>query len=395
MKTHMKRIALFALALVLILLPMASLAESDALAGQDGAGNLLAVSGGTVGQTIESDLYGLDANVDVTSCQIGESAILAGQNITVNNSTIGGSLRAAGYSISAIDTTVNVNATLAGYSLNMDPGFTARAVYGAAYTIGFSGECETMILCANSVTINGKVNGNANVYANNVVIGPDAQISGTLNVTAANEPIIPATAQVGAVSFTQSVAEDATEVVETVSPILRAIRQLTMMLPGRILLAVLFYFIIRKSVESASNMLKTRPAAVPVTGLVALIVIPIAAVVLLFTYIGVPVGLLLICLYALALAFSVSFAGCMAGRLAFPKLHPLLAYIIGVSALTVLKLIPYLGGLLTFACMLCTLGYFIQAIYLGFGKKSSANSEQAAADSQLKAPADPSSTEQL
>ena len=395
MKTHMKRIALFALALVLILLPMASLAESDDLASQDGAGNLIAASGGTMGQTVESDLYSLDANVDVTSCQIGASAILAGRNITVNNTTIGGSLRAAGYSISAIDTIVDVNATLAGYSLNMDPGFTARAIYGAAYSIGFSGECETMTLVANSVTINGKVNGNANVYANNVVIGPDAQITGTLNVTASNEPIIPATANVGALNFTQSVAEETTEVVETVSPILRAIRQLKMMLPGRILLAVLFYFIIRKSVDSAGNMLKTRPVTVPLTGLLSLICIPIVAVILLFTYIGVPVGLLLIFLYALALAFSVSFAGCMAGRLAFPKLHPLLAYIIGVSALTVLKLIPYLGGLLNLACILCTLGYFIQTNYLGFGKKDAANPKQAAADSQLEAPAVPSSTEQL
>ena len=373
MKRTLQSIALMALAVLLALLPTRVLAEGEKDAGQHSAGNLFVLDGGAVGQAVESDLYGFGENVDASLTQVGESAILAGRNVTVNNSDIGGSLRAAGYQVSVNGTTVAVNATLAGYSLTMGQDFFARGVYGAANTILFDGQCQELTLCAKDVTILGKVEGNARVYAQNVVIGPDAQIAGVLYVTAAAAPSVPSSAMVGSVSFTQAQsdrAEDAAAVVKAVSPIMSALKKLAMMLPGRILLAVAYFFILRKSVDSASEMLSSRPAVLPLTGLVSLICIPIAALILVFTYIGVPPGLLIICLYALTLAFSVSFAGCIAGRLAFPKLHPLLAYIIGVSALTALKLIPFLGGLLTFACMLCVLGYFVQRIYQTFGKKA-------------------------
>ena len=381
MRTQLKRIALFTLALCIALLPTLALADSDTDTMLDGSGNLITYENRAMGQAVASDLYCFGQNVDASSAQIGESAILAGQYVSINNSTVGGSLRAAGYQVSAFDTTVDVNATLAAYSISLGRGFAAKAVYGAASNISFLGVCDTLSLSAQSVSISGTVNGDATIYAENVIIAEDAVITGTLRIKSPNQPVIAGGAAVGQLDFTlDSSSESVEQTIATVSPIIRKLKNLAMMLPGRIVLAVMFYFIIRKSVDEAAGMVKSRPAAMPVSGLVALISIPFAAILLIVTYVGIPAGMLLLCLYALALAFAVSFAGCMAGKLFFPKLHTLVAYIIGVAAVTVIRLIPFVGGLVTFACILYTLGYLIQRIYLGFIKKPSAPADAPAAD---------------
>lgn len=379
MKKSTKRVLLWTLALILALLPTLALADSGFTT--DGAGNALAEESAASGMTIGGDLYAFGQNVDASSAEIAESAILAGQYISVNNSHIGGSLRAAGYQLSAANTDVDVNATLAGYSISLGNGFSAKAVYGAAQSVNFAGTCDTLWLSAESVVIAGTVNGDVQVDAQSVTVTDTAVITGNLNVTAASEPTVASGASIGNVNFTQSKTEEAAESAAAAAStvgFLAKLGKLLMMIPGRILLAVLYYFIIRKSVDEAAAMVTKRPAAMPVSGLIALISMPIAAVILLCTYIGVPAGMLLLCLYGLAIAFAVSFAACMLGKLFFPKLHTLVAYIIGAAAISIIVIIPYLGGLVKFGCTIYTLGYFIQKIYLGFSKKpaSAANDFQ-------------------
>ncbi len=372
MKTQLKRVALLALTLCIALLPAFTRADSDADAVLDGGGNLFAYENRAAGQTVAGDLYCFGQNVDASSAQIGESAILAGQYVNINNSTVGGSLRAAGYQVSAFDTRVDVNATLAAYTISLGRGFAAKAVYGSASSISFLGVCDTLGLSAQHVSIAGTVNGDANIHAENVTLTEDAVIAGTLHIKSSNPPTIAAGATVGELDFTLDSGAGAVGQASVASRVIHRLKSLLMMLPGRILLAVMYYFIIRRSVDEAAGMVRSRPAAMPVSGLIALISIPFAAILLMVTYVGIPAGMLLLFLYALGLAFAVSFAGCMAGRLFFPRLHTLVAYIIGVAAVTVIKLVPYVGGLVTFACMLYTLGYFVQKIYSGFVKKPAA-----------------------
>ena len=379
MKKITTRAALLLLALAIALLPAMALAESET----DGAGNVLASEGSAAGMTIGGDLYSIGQNVDASGAKIAESAILAGQYVSVNNGTVGGSLRAAGYQINAANTAVDVNATLAGYSVNLGQGFSAKAVYAAAQSVSFAGECDTMGISAQTVTIAGTVNGDVTINAETVNVLDTAVITGSLNVTAENEPAVAAGASVGNIDFTKSESQTS-DVAATVAPMsaaalfLAKLGKLAVQLPGAVLLAVLYYFVIRNTVDDAANMVKTRPAAMPVSGFVTLISLPIAAIILLCTVIGVPVGLLLLCLYGLALAFAGSFAGAMAGKLAFPKMHTLLAYIIGAAAVAIVRIIPFAGGLVTLAAMIYTLGYFIQKIYLGFAKKESAAAAPAA-----------------
>lgn len=361
-----KILAILSLCLLMVLLcvPAMALALST-----DSAGNVFADA--TVSQTIQSDLYAMGETIGASSSAIGGSAILAGRSVRVDHSTVAGSIRAAGYDVSLSGAQAGANATLAGYTVHIGEGCTARGVYAAAYSIVFNGECETFGAAAQNVTLNGTVNGDAYIQAEQVTLGNDLIVNGTLHVTATAAPTLPASAKVGNLAFTQAQTETTSDAVTTaaatvavVNPIFAKLKTLLLYLPGRMVLAVLFYFAIGGSLRRASGMITARPVAMPLSGLIALLSLPIAAIVLMVTYIGIPAGVLLLCLYTLSLCFAVSFAGCFAGVRLFPKLHPLVASLIGVAGVTLLKLIPYVGGLLTFACIVYTLGYFVQDVYL-------------------------------
>lgn len=385
MKKTMKRTLLVMLALVIALLPALALADGEA----DGAGNFFAGESTAAGKTIAGDLYGAGQNVDASGAQVGASAILAGQYVSMNNGAVGGSLRAAGYQVSASNTVVDVNATLAGRDVILGTGFSAKGVYVAAQNVNFAGACDTLCAMAQDVVISGTVNGDVNVNAETVTVTDSAVIQGNLNVEAANEPVIAAGASVGAVSFTQS-ASDTDEATEGIAPVAAgawfAHKALSLVksLLGGLVLAVVYYFLIRGTIADGASMMKTRPVAMPVSGFVTLISLPIAAIILLVTVVGAPAGVLALCLYGLALGFSGSFAGCMLGKLVFPKLHTLVAYLIGVAAVAVVKIIPVVGGIVTLGTMIYTLGYFIQKIYLGFQKKPTAPADapQAAVEAE-------------
>lgn len=352
--------------LCICLIPVAAFAESG-----DDAGNVFSVEESVGGKTIGLDLYAVGKDVSVSNSEVASSALLAGYNVQVNSVAIGGSLRAAGYTLYVDNAQIAANATLAGYSIDIGDQVTARGIYTASSTMRFSGTCDTLTAFGQSVTILGTVNGSVHISADQVYIGDDAVINGTLYVSSTSEPNVASTAKIADMQFEQLHQKYATSAHSTVHPFISTLKKLAWMLSGRVLLAILFFFIIGGSLNRAGTMLSARPWAMPLSGLITLIAAPTAAIILLITVIGVPAGALLLCLYIIAIGFSVSFMGCVGGQLLFPKLHGLLASIIGVCICSIAVIIPYLGGMVRFVCMVYTLGYFVQTIYLQIPKKNS------------------------
>ena len=330
-------------------------------------GNLVA-AGKVTGQSIGIDLYAAGETVAVDDCEIGAAALLAGRNINVTSTEIGGSLRAAGFSVNVSDTGIRNNATVAGYTIRFDQNTQMVGAYAAGNDVYFGGTCFDLRIAAQTATISGTVNGDANVYAERVIIEDGAVITGTLHVSANEQPVISSNASIGNVAFQQIVNETAQQH-HTASPLLGKLWGGLYMVASRAVLAVLFYFVLRRTTRNAGDMITGRPVAMPVTGLVSLIAVPFAVLLLFITVIGVPAALLMMMMYGAILAFSVSFMGCAAGQRVFSRMHPLVASLIGVAVLSVAQLIPILGIIVTIGCMIYALGYFIQKIYLNFSHK--------------------------
>ena len=366
------------LMLALILVPVAALADGGET---DDAGNQFFTET-FVGKDVSLDLYGAGETVSVNGCTIGGSAILAGKDLSVNGSTIGGSLRAAAYTVVTGDTAIDANATVAAYEIGFEKGFTAKGVYAAAAKISFDGVCDTLNLTAEDISISGTVNGDAIVSAEHVSVLPGAVITGRLRVSSPNAPIIATGTSLGPVEFEKIEAETA-EAVTFAAKALSFLKKLARSLPGAAVLAVIYFFTIGGAVEKSGEMLVKRPAPMLLSGLVALVAAPLAAIFLFISFIGAGAGCLVLMLYALALAFAGSFTGASLGRKFLPKLPGLAAAVIGAAALVLVRNLPIIGGLVGFAAILFTLGYYIQAIYAGFQKEpvtAGANAEEAPAE---------------
>ena len=103
--------------------------------------------------------------------------------------------------------------------------------------------------------------------------------------------------------------------------------------------------------------LRERLAGTIGFGLLVFVLLPIVAVVLLVTIVGIPLGLFL--LLGLALVYSIGYViGALAlGRLVVkPPTSRFLAFLAGWGALRVLALIPFVGGLAWFVATVLGLG---------------------------------------
>ena len=379
MKSRFLKLILLVLVLGMLLTPAAALAEEAPelnFPAEDEVGNVFITDKSGSGQVVALDLYGAGQNVTVSGSQVGESALLAGYNVTLANTGIGGSLRAAAYHIGANDSSVAANATLAAYSIDLGAGFTAHSVYAAASSVNFSGVTDTMYVAAQNVTISGTVHGNAHIYADTVTVLDGAYIQGVLQVYASAEPVVGENAAVSSVEFhkvEQTAAQPAADPADVAQKtfltiVLGKAVKLLSTLPMRIVLVILLYFIIRKTIEDGASMMKTRAVAMPISGVIALISVPIAAIIVMCTVIGLSAGALILSLFVLATCFAIGFAACMTGRLIFPKMHLLLACVLSAAIFSILLIVPVLGGVIRFACVAYTLGYFIQRIYLNWQK---------------------------
>jgi hypothetical protein len=100
----------------------------------------------------------------------------------------------------------------------------------------------------------------------------------------------------------------------------------------------------------------------------SLIAIPVAAIIALITLIGIPLGLILVGLYAIFLYLSWVIAGILLGRLILQILGTMepsliLSALIGLFILILVGWIPYLGGFVNLVVILFGLGIILQGLY--------------------------------
>lgn len=311
----------------------------------------------------QRDIYWMGNNLDLSGSLTGGDVIAAGYSIAIADSDFGGSIRTAGYNVNITNSTAANNITAAGYSVTVGKGVKAAGAILIGNDVTFSGECDHLSANGTTVRVSGVVNGDAQINANKVIFSDDAVITGHLSISAATEPTYPA----GIKDYTFTAFEN-TEAGEAMAAAEKI--NFGALLLGRlywivasVIVALLLCLVGAKELDKSGKTLLQRPVAMPVTGLVTLIAMPVALILLLVTVIGAPVTGLIALLFAAMCFFAVTFAGASAGRLVFPNMNKVLASVIGVAALELLRIVPYFGELILFAAILYTVGYFILACY--------------------------------
>ena len=252
---------LFALiALALTALPVAS------FAGTDTAENVLATDGDANPSGVEGDLYWAGQALNLDDVSVDRDIIAAGDALSIRDCTVGGAVRLAARTIDIAKTMVDGSVTVVGQHVVLNSDSSANCFYAMGKTVALRGSTKSAALAGDTVTIDGTVEGDVEVWADKLILGKNARITGTVNAHVAQEPERAKGAQVGALKIDRTENEDTSTANDVIGGIVAAAL-------STCLVALLLELVFPRATASAAGMLHQRPTPLWVSGLLGTIAI--------------------------------------------------------------------------------------------------------------------------
>ncbi len=216
------------------------------------------------------------------------------------------------------------------------------------------------------VRINGPVAGDASIAAGTLELGPDARIDGKLTFRGGDLHRDPAAQVTGGVEHKQGHRWQRHER----TPVERFIRG-WFWTAGLMVLAALIAAALPGPSQRMALELRQRPWITPLVGFLALTSIPIAAMLMMITIIGIPIGLLALMGYAALLFVAYVWLAVVVGGMLLDRVKPetaaLTAWRVGAAMLTMLVLailvhMPFVGGAFRLAALALGVGMIVAAV---------------------------------
>ena len=340
------RIALlFALiALALTVLPTAS------FAGTDTAGNVLATE-------VDSNPSGVEGqNLNLDDTPIDRDIIAAGDSLSIRDCTVGGAIRLAARTIDISKTAIDGSVTVAGQHVVLNTGSTANCFYALGETVALRGSAKSAALAGSTVTIDGTVDGDVEVWADKLILGKNARITGTVSAHVSEDPERAAGAEVGALNIDRTENEDTSTVNDVIGGIVAAAL-------STCFIALLLELVFPRATASAGGMLHQRPTPLWMSGLLGTVAIVPAVLLLIISIAGLSLAGTLLCgVIGIALVSS-AFAGCAIARMVGHNQNRYVMAAVGGIAAGALTAIPLVGDFISGVAFVFTLGYIIQIIW--------------------------------
>ena len=343
------------IALALIALALAAL-PAAAFAGTDTAGNVLATDSDSNPSGVEGDLYWAGQNLDLDDASIDRDIIAAGDSLSIRDCTVGGAIRLAARTIDIAQTTVDGSVTVAGQHVVLNADSTANCFYAAGETVALRGSVKSAALAGDTVTIDGTVDGDVEVWADKLILGKNARITGTVNAHVSEDPERASGAEAGALKIDRTKNEDTSTVNDVIGGIVAAAL-------STCFVALLLELIFPCATASAAGMLHQRPTPLWVSGLLGTVAIVPAVLLLIISIAGLSLAGALMCgVIGIALV-SAAFTGCAVARMVGHSQNRYAMAAVGGVATGVLTAIPLVGDFISGVAFVFTLGYIIQIIW--------------------------------
>ena len=319
------------------------------------AGNSVLVAGKVTG-----DVLAAGQTVRVTG-PVGGSVMAAGRDVRVTGD-VQGSVRMAGQS-ATLSGTIGRNAALAGQTVVVaDTAKIARDLHAAGTTVDLDGAVgRDAGLFAQTVTLRGSAGRHVLFEGEELTVGRSAEVAGGLSYRSPNEPTIEqgATITGGTNKLPPRPGRGIEKAPRRRFPLFFPLTVFVFGVVGLAALPRLF--------GAAANAMPVRPWWNLLLGFLALVFLPAAAFATMITLVGLPIGVLALVLWGAALMFSGVPVGVFLGRwLLRPiKPGPVSAYLglfVGLVALTLVGMIPFLGPVSKVLTILFGLGVYARAV---------------------------------
>lgn len=293
---------------------------------------------------------------------IDEDVLAAGGDVGID-ANVRGDVRAAGGTVSIErDATIRGRATLAGGSVNVSGRVEGRLrAYGGA------------------VRIDGEIGGDAEIAAEEIYIGPQARIAGRLLYRGPHAPQVVEGAVIeGGVEhgrhMWQGIDEDGA-IARAVARVLRMLWFAGVFVLGALLVAVLPRF----TREAAATVRGSTLASLGL-GFAVLVLVPLLAVFLCLTIIGIPLAFAVLLGYGLLLMLGFLTGALFLGDAALGLARPggtdatawrILFLLLALVGIAFIRRLPMVGDLLVFVLFLAGLGAFTLRSFRGWRSATS------------------------
>jgi len=228
-----------------------------------------------------------------------------------------------------------------------------------------------LLLGAGTARIDGLIKGDINSGVNNLIIASTASIQGKLTYISENEANIQSGAQIrGTITHKLPDVKERLAVGTHRLPNVGERLVAGIGFWGKVIgflmtlvLGIIIVLLAPRRVKAVTESIRTRPWTSLGWGAIILIFTPIAALIVCITIIGLPLGLITLVLYTIAIYFTQLFAGLLIGQLIIgsskrveTRAALVGALALGLAILSLLRLIPYLGFVIGLATILFGLG---------------------------------------
>lgn len=379
----MKKYSFLLIPLVALLLSLILVAPAYAITFKTSEKNLTIAED----ETITDDLYASGESVDIKG-EVDGDVLAGGGSVTIDGKISGDLTAAAG--IITLNGTVKDDVRIAGGTLyvngtvggdivaaggqvvvSQNSKIKRDALFGCGNLIVDGSIGRNLWVGAGSVELDGKVGGNVKVSSDNTVLGSNTEIDGNLIYTSSNKADIDSAAQIeGKVTHKLPPEEkrEAQPLAGLAGMFFFLLFAFISFLASLITAFVLLALFPRAATETSQALVERTWASLGV-GFLALIITPIAAIILMITLIGLPLGIISVVLYFVFIYLSqIVFAIFLGEKILIAiskkeKASPYLSVLIGLIILAVIGLIPFLGWFVKFVVMLFGLGALVLAMF--------------------------------
>ena len=277
-----------------------------------------------------------------------EDSIRIGGQVAVTDE-VAGELNAVGGRV-VVDAPVQGDANLAGGQITVNA------------TVGGS-----LHAAAGQVTLNDTIKGDAVVAGGQLTLGPNAHIDGKLSFRGGDLRQDPSAVVAGGVSHVMR----GTSRHRDRTPAERFVRG-WIWTSGLMVLAALIAAALPGPANRMAKELRERPWHAALLGLVALTMVPIAAVLVMITIIGIPVGLLALVGYVVLLLVGYVSLAVVVGALLLDRIKPeaaartawrMGAAVLAMLSLAILARMPIVGGLVMLTALVVGVGMIVGTLW--------------------------------
>ena len=327
------------------------------------------------GETVDKTFFAAGRTVDIAG-KINGDVFCAGQNITISgevtgdvicagqtvrvSGTVGGDVRVAGQSVT-LSGTIMHNLSAAGQSVVSDSDSIVKgdaSIGGQTATLNGS-VGRDLAAGSNSLTLNNVVGRDVQVSGQDLTLGGNAKIAGNVIYTSRNQLHREGGAQIAG-HITHNLPKQHERHARVGSIFRMSIWFALYMLLAALLVGLVLVLLMPHAFHGASETALHHPGKTLLTGFIASIVAPIVVILLMFTVVGIPLGVLLLLAWLLVLALAGPFAAYYTGRLLMQKATNAIAIMaLGTLVLLLLYFVPILGGIVWFLALWFGLGIIL------------------------------------